>query len=361
MNIPIQTLRNELSEHLLVLENTYEEYEAQYRNALNIIEDYTPEQRTALGQYVAERFTDPEQEPDPYQRAMLGRIIGLLDMDNRAGIGLNSAGLPEIDWVKIPAGDFSYQGTESVFLPDYAISRYHITYKQFQVFLDADDGFTDSRWWDGLADHKDRHKVQQEKPFQVFRYANHPYDGACWYDAIAFCRWWSNRLGGSYALDEVMEWKVRLPTEQEWEKAATGVTPMRFPWGDEFISGYANFDETDRYDIQNEHNIRSGKIGERYYGAPTAPGIFPQGASPYGVMDMIGTMWDYTLTGYRSKRNDDLDDYYPRTQKGGTWFVSEIYCDIPKRVMCFPNARHNGDPRKNDYSFRVATSLRPDE
>lgn len=300
------------------------------------------------------RMTDPLIEPDPYQRVMIGRVLGILDLDDRRGIGLNADGLPDIDWVEIPAGDCIFREDQRITLPTFYISRYHTTWKQFQVFLDAEDGFRDPRWWEGLAARKERYEVQNNAPAQVFRFWNHPFDGACWYDAIAFCRWWSYRLGGEYALDRVLDWKVRLPTEQEWEKAARGTDGRRYPWGDHFVSGYANLDETDRYDLQvRDLKIQSGKVGPYFYAAPSAPGIFPQGASPYGVMDLVGTMWDIILTDYRHGKNDDLVDYYPRIIKGGTWFVTEAYCTTLLRTMHQPHARTNGDPRKNDYSFRV--------
>ncbi|HRF95210.1 MAG TPA: SUMF1/EgtB/PvdO family nonheme iron enzyme, partial [Aggregatilineales bacterium] len=191
---------------------------------------------------------------------------------------------PAIDWVEIPAGEFIYQQDTKLTLPTYYISRYHITYRQFQAFLEAEDGFADGRWWDGFAEKKERFHIQKTPPQQIFRFWNHPYDDVCWYDAMAFCRWWSYRLGGAYDIDHVQDWLVRLSTEQEWEKAARGVDGRIFPWGSDFHEGYANFDETDRYNFQQDQaQIRSGKIGSHFYSAPTAGGLFPQGASPYGV------------------------------------------------------------------------------
>lgn len=283
---------------------------------------------------------------DLYQRLVIGRVLGLLDLDDRLGLGIDADGLPAPDWVEIPAGEFIFQADEQLYLPTYEISRYHTTYKQFKAFLDAEDGFCDPRWWEGLAERKERYEIQNTPPVQVFTFWNHPFDGACWYDAVAFCRWWSYRLGGTYALDRVMEWKVRLPTEQEWEKAARGTDGRQYPWGNEMRSGYANFDEIDRYGI-------GSKVGEYFYNAPSAAGLFPEGASPYGVMDMIGTMWDITLTEYRHGKNEDMVDYYPRVIRGGTWFVNGNYCNAVRRTMINPHARTNGDPRKNDYSFRV--------
>ncbi len=99
---------------------------------------------------------DPAEQQDPYLRAAAGRVLGLLDLDLRPGVGLNAAGLPAIDWVEIPAGEFIYQKGERLTLPKFYISRYHVTRKQFEVFLNADDGFADPRWWAGLAEKKER-------------------------------------------------------------------------------------------------------------------------------------------------------------------------------------------------------------
>lgn len=354
---PLSPELESLLNDLLHLHPQYDEMVRQLQRCSEIANGFSPDERGQIKATALPRMTDPTLEPDPYRRAALGRVLGLLDLDDRKGIGVTASGLPDIDWVDIPEGAFPYQKQALVFLPQYRISRYHITWKQFQVFLDAEDGFVDPRWWDGLAERKERYTIQQEKPTQVFRFWNHPFDGACWYDAIAFCRWWSYRLGGEYRVERAPAWKVRLPTEQEWEKAAAGTDGRKYPWGDTFCSGCANFDETDRYNIQQDQaGVRRGQVGTYYYAAPTAPGIFPHGASPYGVMDMIGTMWDLTLTEYRHGKNDDLYDYYPRVIRGGTWFVSEMYCENHQRNMLSPQARTNGDLRKNDYGFRVMTS-----
>jgi formylglycine-generating enzyme required for sulfatase activity len=347
----------ELFELLAVLPKKYEDYLVKLEAAEAVLPQFASLSQAEIESLRApllERMTRPDLEADPMQRAIIGRVLGLLDWDNRKGLGIDSAGLPEIDWVEIPAGKFPFQNKDLIELDKFYISRYHISYKQFMVFLDAADGFCDSRWWDGLAERKERYEMQATPPYQVFRFWNHPFDGACWYDIIAFCRWWSNRLGGAYDIARVDDWAVRLATEQEWEKAAVGDTGWRFPWGADFISGYANFDETDRFDIQTDQmKIQSGKIGTEFVGAPTASGLFPQGASPYGVMDMVGTMWDHTLTEYRHGKNNDLVDYYPRVIRGGTWFTTEMYASAITRTMMLPHARQNGDPRKNDYSFRV--------
>jgi formylglycine-generating enzyme required for sulfatase activity len=307
-------------------------------------------ERAALRDRWLPRMLQPDHEPDPFRRALIGRAIGLCGLDNRPGIGLGTDGLPEVDWVTIPAGEFIYRDDQRLTLPQYRIGRCHVTAAQFGAFLEADDGWHDPRWWDGLADHADRRRVQSAPPVQGFPIANHPFDGACWYDQIAFCRWWSHRLGGPTDPDQVMAWPVRLPTAQEWEKAARGEDGRIYPWGNTWVSGWANFDETDRFGyIQVETGV-SGRVGPYFYEGTTAVGIFPQGASPYGVLDMIGNVWDHMLTLYRGE-GIDLSDYYPRVICGGTWYVAENYCKATSRAMHQPHVRFF------DYGFRVCSSV----
>jgi hypothetical protein len=101
---------------------------------------------------------------------------------------------------------------------------------------------------------------------QSFKFANHPRETVNWYQAMAFCRWLSWRLGGGYDLKKVSEWAVRLPTEFEWEKAARGTDGRIYPYKGDFDAKKGNTDDTGS-------------------GQTSAVGIFPNGASPYGVME----------------------------------------------------------------------------
>lgn len=302
-----------------------------------------PEQASLRHDWLS-RLTAPLREPDPHARAALGRILGLLDWDTRPGLGLNADGLPAVDWVEIPAGTFLYQDGEQRPLPTFYISRYHITSRQFGAFLQAEDGFHDARWWEGFPETRQRAKLSGVPPVQAFDYPNHPFDGANWYDALAFCRWWSYRLGGKFEAQEVWEWKVRLCTDLEWEKAARGAEGRRYPWGDDYISGYANLDERDRFGIQGAPREEG-----HFFGGTTAAGIFPQAASPYGVMDMVGTIWDMLLSLHHAQDDPDLSSIYPRLIRGGTWFTGIDYASVTTRTM------HEAHVRFYDYGFRVCT------
>ena len=136
----------------------------------------------------------------------------------------------------------------------------YITNAQFQAFIDDPKGYGNPRWWEGLTERFE----QPEAPW--WSYANHPRESVSWYEAMAFCTWLSERLGT----------EVRLPTEQEWEKAARGTNGNEYPWGKDYISGFANINET--WDKAVEHYLRR----------TTVVGLYPQGRSPYGVMDLAG-------------------------------------------------------------------------
>ena len=89
-------------------------------------------------------------------------------------------------------------------------------------------------WWEGLA--------ERPEPARGFRTdPNQPRETVSWYEAMAYARWLDARLRERGLLPEGSA--VRLPTEEEWEKAARGNDGREFPWG-EFASGRVNIDET---------------------------------------------------------------------------------------------------------------------
>jgi formylglycine-generating enzyme required for sulfatase activity len=122
---------------------------------------------------------------------------------------------------------------------------------------------------------------------------------------IAYCRWLTDVLGSCDATPKPVRdlivdkgWCITLPSEAQWEKAARGGDGRRFPWGDEDADGNrANFEETG-------------------IGHTSAVGCFPAGASPYGILDMSGNVWEWT----RSLWGKDWDKphfRYPYEAGGG--------------------------------------------
>jgi formylglycine-generating enzyme required for sulfatase activity len=243
--------------------------------------------------------------------------------------------LPDIEWAMISPSHF-VMGSKSeprnlprvVQVPYlYYVSRYPITYAQFQTFLDAPDGFIDSRWWDDMGGNQ-RHPMRE----QAFRYANHPRESVSWYQAVAFCRW----LDAKYQEYDLGlpdgKWQIRLPTEIEWEKVARGKTNWDYPWGDVLSRERGNSFET---------NV----------GMTTAVGSFSDGAARHWdkpVDDLAGNVREWCLNKYGDMQSiavDTSDD--ERSVRGGAWLGLTIYMRSTAQLYERPNYEDN------DLGFRV--------
>lgn len=255
----------------------------------------------------------------PIERAVCGRVLGLIG-DPRKGVGLGKDGLPEFDWVDIPAGEFLYgYGNEPCTIEKpFKISRYPVTYKQFQAFINAPDGFYDSRWWDGLAVDENYKSAPDD---QLFKFWNHPRERVSWYDAIAFCWWLSFKLTGKvYGLDEVDQWPVRLPTQFQWERAARGTDGREYTYKGEF-------------------DATKGNTLETGINQTSAVGMFLDGASPDGVLDMSGNVWQWCLAEYFNHASEDLRISKARVLRGGSWLNDRRYARAAVRDYSDSNFR----------------------
>ena len=117
---------------------------------------------------------------------------------------------------------------------------------------------------------------------------------------MAFCRWLTERLQEHGLIDA--GWTIRLPTEWEWQQAATGGQPDNtYPWGADFDKTYTNTKE----------------------GGPertTAVGLYCSGQSSQGVYDLAGNVWEWCLNPYDNPTELQLDDLSEfRVLRGGAW------------------------------------------
>ncbi|HYV98036.1 MAG TPA: bifunctional serine/threonine-protein kinase/formylglycine-generating enzyme family protein [Gemmatimonadaceae bacterium] len=103
-----------------------------------------------------------------------------------------------------------------------------------------------------------------EKPWSVMPDSLVPVTGVWWEEAMAFCKW---RHGQSGA----------LPTEEQWEAAARGAHARQYPWGAQFVASAAN----------------TAVAG---YRKPARVGLFSGGATPEGIVDLIGNVWEWTAS-----------------------------------------------------------------
>jgi formylglycine-generating enzyme required for sulfatase activity len=309
------------------------------------------------------RLTNLEGDPDPRARVAVGRALGQLVLshgeclDNREGVGVvrveivgtgrapsdkETVQLPDIAWMTIPDdGEWVYQENKHKPLPTFRISKYPITYMQFQAFIDDGKGYHDKRWWQGF-DMPDGHNDVPAD--QWFEFWNHPRERVSWFEAMAFCRWLSHKLwatGTSKGMSHYdpmnpATWLVRLPTEYEWEKAARGTQGFVYPYGNEFDASKDNTSET---------GLRQ----------TSAVGMFPQSNSPYGVLDMSGNVFEWCLSDYNKPAETASDENIRsdsrRVLRGGSWRSNSF------SAQCASRGPHNARHRNSYYGFRLVSSV----
>jgi formylglycine-generating enzyme required for sulfatase activity len=157
--------------------------------------------------------------------------------------------------------------------------------------------------------------------------SNQPVVGVNWYEAMAYAAWLGRVTGTAY----------RLPTEAEWEWAARR-SQRRFPWGDTWDEGRCNSSES-------------------RLNRPNPVGVYPYGATPDGIEEMAGNVYDWTATIFRGYpydpddgREDPLADGL-RVLRGGSWYVRK------ESVRCADRNRNNPRNRGNSGGYRLARTL----
>lgn len=185
-----------------------------------------------------------------------------------------------------------------VLVPDYRISKYPVTNAQYQAFV-LNIGYPlPSHWFD-----KQIPKDQED----------HPVVNVSWEDAQNYCHWLTSMYGHLF----------RLPTEEEWEKAARGAFPetRRYPWGDEWRAGRCN-------SVEANH----GKTTPVYAYEDICQ-------SPYGVVDLAGNVWEWTNSVYQYYPGSSSRSSAPGPQcavRGGAWSIPGIYSRVSSRGHYLP-------------------------
>jgi len=187
----------------------------------------------------------------------------------------------------------------------YLISRHPVTNAQFAAFVEA-GGYGERRYWTaaGWGWKEGEGRTGPDDYGEPYNLSNHPVVGVTWYEAVAFCRWLTEQLRQYGKIGDDQE--ITLPTEPQWEKAARGVDGRIYPWGNDPGPNRANYDETG-------------------IGTTSAVGCFPGGASPYGVEDLSGNVWEWCRTkwegDYENYQDDnDLAGGEDRVLRGGSFY-----------------------------------------
>ena len=231
--------------------------------------------------------------------------------------------------VHVPAGHFA-MGSDSgganerpehrLALPGFAIDITPVTNAQYLDFLRGTARPAPLYWKNG------------EPPAGR---GDHPVVGVNWFDAVAYAEWAEKRL----------------PTEAEWEKAARGADGRAYPWGDDFNPRCCNsLWQLARQELATktarEQWLRDWSRTEQArrimgLGGHTTPvDQFPNGASPYGCLDMVGNTMEWVLDWYNAYRGNSYDSKHfgrqHRVVRGGSWRSRGYTLRCASRHFCDP-------------------------
>jgi len=199
------------------------------------------------------------------------------------------------------------QPQHELYLPDYYLAKTPVTNAQYAAFVQA-TGYRRPYYWKGGNPSKGKE--------------DHPVVRVSWQNAVDYCNWLSEVTGQSY----------RLPSEAEWEKGARGSDGHIYPWGNQ-------------WDAKRCNSYEGGKKDT------TSVGTYSEGASPYGVLDMAGNVWEWTqsLWGKDWQRpsfkypynpedgREDLEAESLRVVRGGSFVNCEWSVRCAARIRSVPN------------------------
>ncbi|AFY56336.1 TIGR03440 family protein [Rivularia sp. PCC 7116] len=217
---------------------------------------------------------------------------------------------PLNEMIQIRAGEFEMgsnsldaldneRSSHKVYLDTYSIDRYPVTCKQYRIFMEA-EGYKNRQWWSKAgwewlqAEQATKPLYWEDNP----AWYNNPVWGVSWYEAEAYAKFVGKRL----------------PTEAEWEKAAswdeTSQCRRIYPWGNQQPTP----------EKCNYNNIHS---------QTTPVNAYPSGQSTYGLYDTLGNVWEWTnswFLGYEGFEDYPYEGYSQiyfdnehRVLKGGSW------------------------------------------
>ncbi len=247
--------------------------------------------------------------------------MGCIQVDPGAGAG-------DYEFACIPGGDWkiTHETAEypsgSVTTKPFMLGKAPVTVEQFKKCVDARACTTDNFNTRSSGETSCNYGRGDE-------YLNHPMNCVNWTGAEQYCTW----IGG------------RLPTEEEWEYAAThdgsGHSYMRYPWGDSAPLHCL----TANYSGAGSNKYCSGTNEVSYMAGTSAVGTYsPKGDSPLGLVDMAGNVWEWT-----SSTVQDKYDLWQYVLKGGSWLIGdEESLDISARREDYPSEQNSF------YGFRCA-------
>jgi formylglycine-generating enzyme required for sulfatase activity len=233
---------------------------------------------------------EPTAPPAPTADAPTAEVVATIAATLPPAVPEGMVEIPAGEFIRGAAGGTDNQPQRTITLKRYFMDQTEVTNAQFAQFV-AETGYV--TFFEGLGRTSNIWRLPQAGVAAESR-PDHPVVFVAWDDAFAYCQWAGKRL----------------PTEAEWEKAARGPDGNIYPWGN-------NFDGT-----------RSNTALNPNAGQGTTPvGSFPEGASPYGVLDMSGNVWEMINDLYSASyfgTSPDVDPPGPaegvnHVTRGGGW------------------------------------------
>lgn len=263
-------------------------------------------------------------------------------VDLIAPIPAYDTGVNPTSWAQVPAGEFYFGQHEDVESTEaYEIMVTDVTAQQYSDFLNAAvadgtlkvEGDSVLGYYPGdefravkheleikagdweyipLADPSQRVKFDGTRFTVQAGYENHPMTMVTWFGAWGYCQYYD----------------ASLPSETQWEKAARGTDTRPFPWGEEILRENANFySSRDPFEDMGSFGSRTSPVG--FFNGRTYDGYGTlESASPYGLYDMAGNVWQWT--------GDVYEGMHYRFMRGGS---KDTY-DMDLRVW----VRNNSTP-----------------
>jgi sulfatase modifying factor 1 len=244
--------------------------------------------------------------------AVLGGTFYMMKGQSRSEmVGKDGAPAVLISGGTFIMGDDEESPRREIFVAPFYMDKFEITVARYAGYLKATGNVGAPEEWPGD---------------EVEHAAELPVVGVDWQDASAYCQWIGRRL----------------PTEAEWEKAARGNDQRKFPWGSD-----APTDERARF-LQHYQNP--------VYKNGVAPvGSHPKGASPFGVHDLSGNVWEWVADWFSESfaTNDVRNPKGPnsgsaKVLRGGGWY------DPPERLSATKRMHAPPDQRDDSVGFRCA-------
>jgi formylglycine-generating enzyme required for sulfatase activity len=275
-----------------------------------------------VAQWLAPRLLDesaPEMHINVEIRGFVHGLLAKWGAENWPPLPPEGVKVPE-GFVWVPPGPFVLGGEYGLPVQvvciekGFFIARTPVTNAEFARFVEATGHVTRAEEEGGWSYEAQKNvkgynwRHPQGPDSNIEGHMDHPVVQVNWHDAVAYAGWAG----------------LRLPTEEEWEKAARGIDGRTYPWGEAFDAEQCNTEE-------------SG------IGTTTPVGRYsPGGDSPYGCADVAGNVWEWMLSEHERGG---------RVLRGGSWYYSRDY------ARCAARYRYDPDNSSHSIGFRCVSPV----